>query len=502
VRGALAAAALAGAALCLAACGGRARAAGDPGGGGRSGDLAYVDLKLFAVGDASLGSEAVIEAVNKRLGEKLNTHLSVEYLPWANWESRYQLVFASGEAFDAIYTAIWSFYATQATKNGFLRITKPMLEQYAPAILNDMPEAAWKQALIDGRVYMIPTTYDEYSATQIAIRGDLRTKHGLPEVNSLESLEAYLRTIATKETGIIPAFPNDHWGLLLNSYGEMDAVVGGGYLFYYDIGDPESKVFNLYETGRLRDHVEMMHRFQGAGYFPKNALTDRTEPQQKFENGQIASFVYNLGTIDSANTNIRREHPEWAVEVIDGTFGRRLTKTPSNNSGLGIHVTSENPERVLMVADYARSDRVLNNLFCYGVEGTHWTDAGEGLWRSGPSPDYSDGLGWIFRNSAFQKLYADSHPQIVDLQRVYSDRTVVPALQSFIFDDGPLKNEMAALDSVRTQYADPLSFGYVDPRTGLPELTRRLREAGVERVEAELRKQVASFLEGYNRPVW
>lgn len=466
-------------------------------------ELEYVDLKLYCVGDASDGSPEVVDAINVVLKEKLNTTLEVEYLPWANWDSKYQLLFASGEKFDGIYTAIWSYYATQATKNGFLEITKEMLEAYAPNILNDMPESAWRQSLIDGKVYMIPTTYDEYSSTQVAIRGDLREKYNLPEVKTLEDLEAYFETIKQNEEGIIPSFPSDHWGLVLDSYCEFKSVVGGGYLAYYNITDPENKVFNLYETDAYREHVEMMYRFQEAGYFPKDALTDKSEPQQKFENGQIASFVYNLGTIDSSNTKIKEEHPDWKVEVVDCTFGdKMITKTPSNNSGLGIHATSENPERMLMVADLARSNEELNNLFCYGIKDTHWADAGEGLWQTAASLDYNDGLTWIFRNSDFQKFFAESHPQIVELQQDYSTRTVVPALQSFIFDDSNFKTEMAAIESVRTQYAVPLGYGYIDPATGIDELITKYKEAGADEVMAEMESQVASFIEDYNKPIW
>lgn len=85
------------------------------------------------------------------LKEDINATVEVSFMGWGDYTQKYPLVFASGDDFDLIYTANWAFYNSQATKGGFLEITKDMLKKYAPKTYESMYEDAWEQTKIQAK---------------------------------------------------------------------------------------------------------------------------------------------------------------------------------------------------------------------------------------------------------------------------------------------------------------------------------------------------------------
>jgi len=50
----------------------------------------------------------------------------------------------------------------------------------------------------------------------------------------------------------------------------------------------------------------------------------------------------------------------------------------------------------------------------------------------------------------------------------------------FSFDSSQVSAEYTALTNVWTEYADGLVFGMIDPAVGIPELNKRLEDAGID----------------------
>ncbi|MDF2989212.1 MAG: hypothetical protein K0R50_4722, partial [Eubacterium sp.] len=253
-----------------------------------------VELKIYCVGDASPGegSNLVRDAVNKVIEPKINATISTEYLPWSDWTNKYQLVFASGEEFDGIYTANWAYYQAQATKNGFKEITKEDLQKYAPELLTDLPEMAWNQAKINGKIYMIPTTFSEFPTVHFTVREDLKKKYNVPDITDLDSFGAYLDAIAKNEKSMVPldiSVTNNYSDFqqvfnTQNEYGVVGNVSERN--FVYKITDPGATIVNVYETPEFMAFAKKMYQWKQAGYWSKNAISNKTPNATAFENGK------------------------------------------------------------------------------------------------------------------------------------------------------------------------------------------------------------------------
>jgi putative aldouronate transport system substrate-binding protein len=67
----------------------------------------------------------------------------------------------------------------------------------------------------------------------------------------------------------------------------------------------------------------------------------------------------------------------------------------------------------------------------------------------------------------------------------------------FVFDPTPVSAELTALSTVDTQFGQPLELGLVDiddPDAGLNAWMQAQKDAGLDKVMAELQKQLDAFV--------
>jgi putative aldouronate transport system substrate-binding protein len=83
----------------------------------------------------------------------------------------------------------------------------------------------------------------------------------------------------------------------------------------------------------------------------------------------------------------------------------------------------------------------------------------------------------------YEKLIAD-----------YQARGIDSPYASFVLITDSIKTELAALVNVRQQYADPLTAGMVPVDEGLQTLRAQLTAAGIDKVLAEVKRQISSYL--------
>ena len=80
------------------------------------------ELVVYVIGDEPVAADAVEEALNEKLQEKINTTIDISYIPMSDYTQKYSLLLASGENIDLIYTSTWAFYNEAATNGAFMEI--------------------------------------------------------------------------------------------------------------------------------------------------------------------------------------------------------------------------------------------------------------------------------------------------------------------------------------------------------------------------------------------
>ncbi|MCL2378124.1 MAG: ABC transporter substrate-binding protein [Defluviitaleaceae bacterium] len=471
------------------------------------GGLEAVELIVYFLGDGAVDNNDVFALINEKTAELINTTISPLFISWADFDTRYPLVFASGEYFDLIYTSSWSFYADQAIRGGFYNLTDEMLNRYAPELMAMMPEAALREARINGNVYMLPNINDEWNHLGLLIRGDLRQAHNLPEITNLETLELYLRTIAEHETHMIPfdgGSDFDAWVVptlwLYQPQGWVAPDSLPGYA--YSLTDYTGTLFNMFETPEYQAFLTQMREFNELGFWSRNALNNTIRSTDSFLAGRSGMAVHNIGTIASIWNEVLLNHPEWEPEVIDSMFNEFPTiRTSFLGNGFGVRAISNHPERAVMYINLIRTNQELYDLMMLGIEGRHWVDAGPGL--AGAGPNYGDFGGfsnWGFITQPLRRFSLDEWPGMEAVRRSYESRVVSNPAFYFLFDESDIRTEAASMSQIVERYFRMLDFGF-DPdwENTIVSVSQQLDNAGRQQVLDEYRSQIVGFIEEFTR---
>ncbi|MBD3922070.1 ABC transporter substrate-binding protein [Paenibacillus sp. PR3] len=460
-----------------------------------------VKLKMIFVGPKPVDYDSVFTEINKVLKEKINATLEGEFLDWSDWAQKYPLKLAANENFDLIYSANWAGYNDQALKGGFLELTEDMLQKYMPKTWAAMPSVSWGQAKVNGKLYMVPQNNGESVEKLILYREDLRKKYNLPEINSPESYATYLKTIAANEKGIVPFEPETgDWKyhnldrILLKQQNEWN-MFDLDMPFAYKLDDATGKVFNVYETQEFKDLLVYYKDLADNNAWSKNVLNSKNDHQADFKAGKVASITHNNGTLGSLITTMQQEKSPYEVKLADINPDKKKSVAISTQNGTSIHATSKNVERSLMLVDLMQNDEQLHDLIMYGVNGVHYTPAGDGKYAAtDKSANFTGFSNWNFNSPL--NLTNEAFPQEAsDLVKKWEGQVYHYSLETFVFDNSNVKTELANLGNVMLRYAIPLEYGLIkDIDKGIEELNKQLKAAGLDKVQAELQSQIDAFL--------
>lgn len=469
-----------------------------------------VTLVMYLIGDRPVDNDEVFAKINERLKAEINATIEVKFMSWSEYEQKYPLIFASGEDWDIIYTADWCFYNAQATKQGFYEITQEALETYAPMTAETMYEEAWEQAKVDGKVYMLPMNYKEITAYVYMARGDLMDKYGITSVASLDEAEVYMDAIVQNEPTLIPIdVGSDYDKLFL--YDRMwkkanwesdEKVIGiGPWQVMASVSelDDSVSVLGTYDQPAFIETITRLKDWKDRGFWSKNAVVNTQNNTESFQAGKSALAMMNANTAKSVYASVSAEHPEWDIRVFDAQDGVPPVLNSYLANGMSIFSKSKHPERALMALDYLRNDEEVNSLFCYGIEGKHWEDAGDGLLVSLPDSAnyaYDSNCNWGVRNDAYWRMIEGGIPNMPELNAVWQETARSERYQTFVFNDESVKNEIAAIGEIFDTDYKLLGLGFTDnPEADIAKLREKMEAAGAQKVYDEIQKQALAYLE-------
>lgn len=462
-----------------------------------------VKLKMLLVGGKPVDYDEVFGELNKLLKEKINATVEAEFLDWSDWTQKYPLKFAANEDFDIAYTANWAFYNDQARKGGFLELTEDMLKTYMPQTWSAMPEVSWQQAKVDGKLYMVPNNNTEVTDKVVLIREDLRQKYNLDPVNSPESYANYIKTVAANEKGFsaFGAKPADGWKwheldqILLEQQNEWNLVDYSLLPLAYKLDDPTGKIFNVYDTPEFRQLLDYYKDLADNKGWSKNIVNNKNDVWQDIKAGKTGSYAQNLGTVAFNLAEMRRDKPEYEVAIADLTPDKKKIGAISTQNGMAIHATSKHPERSLLLIDLLQNDKEIHDLTMYGIAGKHYEPVGEDKFNAGPNAANFTGFsnwGW---NSQLNRQDASYPEEANEILAGWEKIIFHFPLETFVFDDSNVKNEVANVGNVMLRYAIPLEYGLIaDLDQGQAELVQQLKAAGIEKIQSEMQTQIDDFL--------
>lgn len=153
-------------------------------------------LKLVYEGAPQADEAIVEEALNKLLTGKINATIDLAPIDWGAWDDKINLMIASREPVDVLFTASWNGYAKNVAKGAYLDLGA-LLDQYGQGIKDSLDPAFLNGSKIGGKNYGVPTNKELASSGGIVYRKDIADELGIDmsKVKKIEDLEAVYKIV-------------------------------------------------------------------------------------------------------------------------------------------------------------------------------------------------------------------------------------------------------------------------------------------------------------------
>ena len=453
---------------------------------------------MYLVGDKFVGTDDVLAKMNEILQKEYNTTLEIEFLPWSDYQTKYPLILAGGEKVDLMYTASWCYLYTEAAKGSFFTLDEDFIKTNMPMTWANQKKESWGQTTINGKCVGVPCNMMVPNYKYVGIRQDLADKYSIGPLQSWDDFMNYMLTIAEKETpesGIYAmnaaADTIELWRTYYEQFNSM-GVYNDDFLTTYpeDGGLPEAESIRYaVTTDMFKQYAYDMKKLADAGCWSRSALSNTIPNYEAFANLTGASLVWN-GTI--FNHMHTAEAAGAKTNAYDLSPNAHVFAEEYNNSVMAVAENSENPERAAMVMDLIGYDYELNLLGNLGIEGVNWEDRGNGYYFSDSTqesyPANSNAMGWWMKKDYKIGVYDDARREAFDNN--FKSRMVSNPCTTFVFDETPVKAEMAAVTAVKNEYFGPLTLGLVDDVDAtIAEMTGKLEASGLQTIYDEFYRQ-------------
>ncbi|MBD2847421.1 ABC transporter substrate-binding protein [Paenibacillus sp. IB182496] len=501
--------------LLLAACSGNAGTAGNGSNGSEAGetgsgtaDAEPVTLKWIMGGPGKQrDSDKVWALFNERLQEYLpNTKVEFEVIPFGEFKERWQLISASQEQADLVWTGFVLSLADEVRKGAYLPLDE-LVEAEAPGILDVIPDWVLDMTRVDGELYAIPN-YQQMTETRIGMRTPTAladayldrdkaeqvflAREGRPlDQASYDVLTEYFSKI--KEAGKIQK------GISDAIWPNINAGVKIASPFVVPVDDKTYTVQLLDELPEKILEQQMQRQWQEMGFIREDILsnTNRRQDEGK-EDGYIAWFHENFkGQSEKETANAG--FPIDVIPLEEKFYISRLDSATNT----AIARQSEHPERAMQFLELMHTEKGkdLYRLLVHGIEGEHYTVVNDNrieLTDFGQKPDsaqhpYSMPK-WAVGNT-FMAYETQLDPEgwndyILDVH----DQAVVHPLVGFKPDLQEVRTEIAQISAISTEYK-LYEFSPRPLEEMRTEKLERIKQAGGDKVKRVLQEQIDAYLQ-------
>ncbi|MFC4598768.1 ABC transporter substrate-binding protein [Cohnella hongkongensis] len=487
----------------LAACAGKEEAGGASQTGAPSaesgaespaaagGDLKPVELSWYLpFGQIPARLQEIEDAVNRITKSKINATVRIKAVN--DYSTKMNTVLASGEPVDILWTSNWSFsYVENQQKGAFLALDE-LLDQYAPEVKSSMPQFVWDATKIQGKIYGVPNYQIVTNQEFLGVQNRFLEKYNFDPsvVKKPEDIEPLLEKIKAGEGKNVIPFTSDRRGKFI----AMPHTFGLEFIMSNTVGairwSEPTQVIDFYNSPEYERYLDMIHRWYDKGYINEDAPTLKSTTDIS-RSGKEATWYHNVLTPGN-ESNVKLNNGGYDVTFVPMTEVFAGTNTITSTMQ-AISSSSKNPERAMMFINLINTDKELYNLLCYGIEGTDYTKNADNTIKLNKESGYYVNSNWIFGNTFNALLVEGQKQENLDKVKQNNEAAAPSPIIGFQFLTGPVLAEVANVNSVIDQYGPGLNTGAIDPKEKLAEFRSKLAAAGMDKIIAEMQKQLDEF---------
>lgn len=480
-------------------------AADDSGGDKKLDTSKKVELVWYLLGDAHKDTPKVVDEWNKMLEKDLNTTVKLNFTTWNEWQTKYNLLLASGEKVDMVFASSWASFYKYAKQGAFQDLSK-LLPEYAPETWNTVPKQDWEDVSVGDKIYAVPSTFPEYTPNGLVYREDWRKELNLPEITDLDSIEAYMDGVKKAKPDVTP-IGGSAWNeisTLFSAWYDFQGIGGDSGVIAARSYDKPRDIVEIPFTDEFAEFVKRMKTWADKGFWSSSTLSSKQEAGDLIKAGTGAVYWRNPAAAGGFITDMKKSNPDIELAYFPFTrFHNYAVPNLSINNGMAIPKSAPNPERSLMVLDKLRNDPKYFDLMTYGIEGYHYDKEADGkhivVPAKGQDPKQVtkyDIASWGWRYEPNMLSEEGAWDGLAALNDEFKSENKPNIFAPILMDYQPVKSQVAAVNQVFQQYGQPLMMGLVpDVDKALETYRSKLKAAGVDAVQKYVQEQAYAYFD-------
>src|SRR5690606_24289283 len=261
-------------------------------------ELKPYKLSIVYPGPPQKDEALIEEELNKLLTERINATIDLMPIDWGSWDEKINLMIASREDVDIIFTAQWNGHAMNVGKGAFLELND-LIEKHGQGILETQDPAFLEGAKINGKNYGVPTTKELAAAGGIVYRKDVTEELGIDmsAVTTIQDLDSVYAKVKEARPDLVPLY-------ISSTDNTFNSHFFGNYEFLGDATIPgaifkdgtDTTVVPIEITERLLETSRLTHEFFKKGYINGDTARSQVSAPDAWNAGIVFSAIESLKT--------------------------------------------------------------------------------------------------------------------------------------------------------------------------------------------------------------
>ncbi len=473
-------------------------------------DLAEITVSFWSL--AGVPDEEnlsmVEDAINEITEKEINTTVNLNIMDVGSYIPNGAMAngVANGEDFDLVVTAAaLSGHYSVMMSNGMLEPITDLLNEYAPELMETVPEEFFAATTKDGEIYAVPSYCNKVQNMYWIVRNSALEAAGIDaeSVKTIEDLDKALYGIK-ENTDLIPlsgasytinmTYPGYSFGTgdrvaTWDALGEATAVAAA----VYNEDDTHTAV-SRYETEEFKKDMEYLEKWYKDGLLDKDTPTDSATGSAIMEKDNVASEIY-VGQFDIAATRAATSGSSY-VELAEGVIGT----AGMQQFTWAVPVSCDEPEAAVKFMNLVFSNEEIVNLLNYGIEGTHYVKKDDGTigFPEGVTAEtsgyYMGGLTAIIGNGFLAYPWEGADPKTAELSRQEMADALYSPLMGFSLDTAALGDTYTQLCPIANQEYGPALFCGSAPEGYYEEFIQKMKDSNLDEYITLVNEQIQAWL--------
>ncbi len=463
--------------------------------GGLGGDGKVVNLRYAYIGNEPKGQAEVTEALNKAMAEDgVGVSIEFVFIPSDEYVNKLVMIAAAKEDYDICWTMPTNMPDLVSRKG--LAPLNESLDKYGQNLKEAISDLQWREVTIDGKIYGVPGLLPAASCDRtLFVRKDFMKKYGIEKIETLEDFEKYIRAYKKdRPEGIaIRGFSGRE---LFRVYGDIFEPIGKelNSPVCVELDDPNMEVKNFYKTDIFLNIIHKIREWHAEGLYEIEPPKDL---EALFAQGLCAAMWSVLNTHERISYfKANCPEPDGMIEsiLLNPDKPKNLIKFGADN--LSVFSMCDNVDAAVKFISWIRGSQEAYDLISYGIEGVHYKLDGEAISYEGIPPEKMYlAKNWMWsdiRYMRFDKALGNEYKQmLLDWDK---DAKSYP-FTSFTLNRAPINDEINQIAALTAEYVPQLKNSKIDFQSTYETFLKKLDQAGMDKIIAEVTKQMKEYIE-------